>query len=43
MIDYYFEKNQQLMWEVYDDDEGGNYELIGQAETTLGEIIKAPK
>ena len=30
------------MWEVYDDDEGGDYELIGSTETTLSEIITAP-
>lgn len=38
-INYYFEKNQPLKFEVIDDDGNGKAQLIGTSETTLGTIM----
>ena len=40
-VEYYFDKQQYLLFEVWDDDEE-NRELIGSCETTLSEIMVAP-
>ena len=40
---YEFHKNKQLKFEVYDDDDDGKHELIGDIETTIIEIMIADK
>lgn len=42
-IEYYFEKQQQLHWEVYDYDNENDVELIGSADTFLVDILRSPK
>lgn len=38
-LTYSFEKKQHLRFEVFDDDGGGDKELIGEAFTTLPELV----
>jgi len=42
-VSYEFHKNKQIRFEVLDDDEDENYDMIGYYETTLAEIMMAPK
>ena len=42
-IEYFFEKQQQLHWEVYDFDSETDVELIGSADTFLIDILRSPK
>lgn len=39
VMDFFFEKNQILKFDVLDDDGGGSFEMIGSYETTLGKIM----
>lgn len=41
--DYYFEREQQLKFMVYDIDSTTTKEFIGMHETTMGKIIGAPR
>jgi len=38
-VNYFFEKNQNFKFEVIDDDGSGDYDLIGEIETSLGGIM----
>ena len=40
-VDYYFEKHQPIRFEVHDDDGNGKGEIIGAAETNIGNIMGA--
>ena len=40
---YYFEKIQSLKFEMVDLDNGGSYDLIGEIEVTLGNLMGAPR
>ena len=40
---YYFEKIQSLKFEMVDLDNGGSYDLIGEVEVTLGNLMGAPR
>ena len=40
-INYYFEVKQRLKFEVQDDDGKGNFQLIGEVETTVGAVAGA--
>lgn len=40
MIDYVFESRQDIRFELWDDD-GGNDDLIGSVETTVGNLMGA--
>lgn len=42
-VDYYFERMQTTLWEVYDFDDDNDFELIGSAEVLLSDILRAPK
>jgi len=42
-VSYEFHKNKQIRFEVLDDDEDENYDMIGYYETTLADIMMAPK
>ena len=42
-LDFEFHKNKQLRFEVLDEDDSGEHELIGFTETTLAEIMISPK
>ena len=42
-INYYFEKQQWLKFEVYNADPGRKAELVGQAEALMGEIMSEKK
>jgi C2 domain len=42
-VSYEFHKNKQIRFEVLDDDEDEDYDMIGYYETTLAEIMMAPK
>jgi Ca2+-dependent lipid-binding protein len=39
IIDYYFEKEQTMKFEVYDVDEGANDDFIGAIEVPLRKIM----
>lgn len=41
ILNFFFEKCQNIKFEVYDGDGIGSDELIGTAETTLGTIVGA--
>ena len=43
MIQYFFEKKQELKFEMVDDDGNGSYDMIGSIETSLGAIMGAKK
>ena len=40
-VDFFFEKEQELLFEMWDDDGGGSKELIGRAKCFLGDIVGA--
>ena len=40
-LPYYFERKQEFKFEMIDDDGGGDYDLIGEAYTTMGAIMGA--
>ena len=40
-LGYYFEKLQKLRFVVIDDDGLGNYDTIGEVETSMGELMGA--
>ena len=40
-VDYFFEKEQELLFEMWDDDGGGKKDLIGRAKCFLGDIVGA--
>ena len=40
-VDFFFEKEQELLFEMWDDDGGGSKELIGRAMCHLGDIVGA--
>ena len=42
LVDYYFEKNQEIRFEVYDDD-GGKKEEQGMHTTTISHLIGAKR
>ena len=42
-IQYFFEKKQELKFEMIDDDGNGSYDMIGSIETSLGAIMGAKK
>lgn len=42
-INYYFEKQQWLKFEVHDSDDVGQEQLVGMAETLMGEIMSEKK
>jgi hypothetical protein len=40
LMTYYFERHQPLRFEVFDgDNSGGNFQMIGFIETTVGQIM----
>ena len=39
---YYFERHQPIRFEVNDTDGKGDFQVIGEADTTIGHIIGAP-
>ena len=43
VIPYFFEKRQDLKFEIVDDDGSGSYDLIGSIETTMGAVMGAKK
>ena len=43
IIDYYFERTQNIRIDIYDKDEGSKLEYIGSAETVVGKIAGARK
>jgi len=42
-LNYYFQKQQQLKFEVLNEDDGGAMELVGMVETTFAKIMASPK
>jgi len=38
-MNYYFEKVQNLKFEIVDDDGSGSYDCIGSIQTTVGKIM----
>ena len=40
-IPYYFEKKQDLKFEMIDDDGNGDYDIIGEVLTTMGAVMGA--
>lgn len=40
-LPYYFEKKQEFKFEMIDDDGGGDYDLIGEAFSSMGAIMGA--
>ena len=42
-LPYFFEKKQELKFEMIDDDGKGTFDLIGAVETTMGTILGAKK
>lgn len=38
-LNYFFEKVQNLKFEIVDDDGSGSYDVIGTLETTMGKIM----
>jgi hypothetical protein len=42
-INYYFEKNQQMKVEVYDDNDDGNHALIGTFEEAMNKLLTRSK
>ena len=41
-IDYFFEKNQFVLFRAEDQDDGGKTELIGALEVKLGTVFTSP-
>ena len=41
-LDYYFEKNQYLLFRAENQDDGGKTDLIGAVEVKLGTILTSP-
>ena len=40
-LPYFFERKQEFRFEMVDDDGGGDYDVIGEANTTMGAIMGA--
>ena len=40
-VPYYFEKKQELKFEMIDDDGAGEYDVIGEVLTTMGAVMGA--
>ena len=38
---YYFEKHQDIKFEVLDDDGNGSFDTVGWAQMTMGEVMGA--
>mmetsp|Transcript_807 Transcript_807/g.1443 ORF Transcript_807/g.1443 Transcript_807/m.1443 type:complete len:131 (-) Transcript_807:57-449(-) len=42
-LSYYFEKQQLIKFEVYNEDNDNQFEIVGIHETTFAKIMSAPK
>lgn len=43
IVDYFFEKEQTMTFKVYDVDDGGSDDFIGQIEVSVGKIMGSQK